>query len=197
MNEGVLAELQAQGADQRDPVRYHYLAALLKRMAGQPESVQRLLAPRVEAAVAALAPPPQPFPTPAAPSADGARALARLNQYLHERSREEPVTLLPGEEPSAASMKSVRRFSEVWSKIAAEQQVSQAVARGPENAGPLNSHRLMLRALGLMRGLSPDYLRRFLEQMDALLWLDQATRRPGQAEGKDGKAGRRAAPRKG
>ena len=34
-------------------------------------------------------------------------------------------------------------------------------------------HRLMLRSLTLMRSLSPDYLGRFLAQMDALLWLDQ------------------------
>jgi hypothetical protein len=69
----------------------------------------------------------------------------------------------------------VRQFTEVWSKISAEQQVVQALHRGPENAGPLNSHRLMLRSLSLMQSLSPDYLRRFLSQMDSLLWLEQAS----------------------
>ena len=71
-------------------------------------------------------------------------------------------------------MKSVRQFSEVWSKISAEQQVVQALHRGPENAGPLNSHKLVLRSLSLMRALSPDYLRRFLSHADTLLWLEQA-----------------------
>ena len=37
------------------------------------------------------------------------------------------------------ALKSVRHFSEVWSHIAAEQQVVQALHRGPENAGPLNA----------------------------------------------------------
>ena len=70
----------------------------------------------------------------------------------------------------------MRGFGEVWSRISAERQVVQALRRGPENAGPLNSHMLILRALTLMRSLSPDYLRRFLAQMDTLLWLDQANR---------------------
>lgn len=61
-----------------------------------------------------------------------------------------------------------------WPRISAEDQVDQTVRRGPENAGPLNSHMLVLRSLALMRQLSPDYLRRFLSHLDALLWLDQA-----------------------
>ena len=87
-------------------------------------------------------------------------------------------------------MKSVRRFSEVWSKIAAEQQVAQAFTRGPENAGPLNAHRLMLRSLALMRSLSPDYLRHFLSQMDSLLWLEQAAAKPARAPLKPGRVAR-------
>ena len=76
---------------------------------------------------------------------------------------------------SLSGMKSVREFSEVWSKISAQRQVAQALDRGPANAGPLNSHRLMLRSLSLMQSLSPDYLRRFLSQTDSLLWLEQAS----------------------
>jgi hypothetical protein len=70
---------------------------------------------------------------------------------------------------------SVRRFRETWSRIAAEDQVTQAVERGPANAGPLNSHMLVLRTLALLRDLSPDYLRRFLSQMETLQWLEQAS----------------------
>ncbi|MBS3995867.1 MAG: DUF2894 domain-containing protein, partial [Hydrogenophaga sp.] len=73
---------------------------------------------------------------------------------------------------------SARRFRETWSRMAAEEQVVRAVGRGPENAGPLNSHQLVLRTLALMRELSPDYLRRFLAHTDALLWLEQAQAKP-------------------
>ena len=42
------------------------------------------------------------------------------------------------------------------------------------NAGPLNSHHLVHRALLLMRELSPEYLNRFMSYVDSLLWIDQA-----------------------
>lgn len=91
-------------------------------------------------------------------------------------------------------MKSVRRFGEVWSKISAEQQVAEAITRGPENAGPLNAHRLVLRSLALMRLLSPDYLRHFLSQVDTLLWLEQAAAKPTKAPLRPGRAARSAKP---
>lgn len=70
--------------------------------------------------------------------------------------------------------------------------LSEAVQRGPENAGPLNSHRLVLRTLGIMRDLSPDYLRRFMTHADTLLWLEQAHGRLKEPPGKTkpAKAGR-------
>jgi hypothetical protein len=71
-------------------------------------------------------------------------------------------------------LRSAVRFRETWSRISAEEEVTQAVDRAPDNAGPLNSHMLVLRTLGLMRELSPDYLRRFMAHAEALLWLDQA-----------------------
>jgi hypothetical protein len=93
-------------------------------------------------------------------------------------------------------MKSVTRFREGWSRLRAETRVTEALGRKPENAGPLNSHALLLRSLDLMRGLSPDYLRRFVTHVDALLWLDQASQKPappkgGRAKGKPAAAARR------
>ncbi|QJW85699.1 DUF2894 domain-containing protein [Ramlibacter terrae] len=52
--------------------------------------------------------------------------------------------------------------------------VAEAVARRPAQAGPLNSHVLVLQTLGMMRELSPDYLRRFIEHVETLQWLEQA-----------------------
>ncbi len=93
----------------------------------------------------------------------GARSLlAELNQHVARVS------------PPASELRSVQAFRETWSRIATDQQVSAAVQGGPDNAGPLNSHRLALRSLALMQGLSPAYVRRFVAQLDALLWLDQA-----------------------
>jgi outer membrane protein OmpA-like peptidoglycan-associated protein len=110
-----------------------------------------------------------------------------LNQYIGtlKRSGDGPlpglglsgpaVEGLASEGAAHRELPSVRRFREAWSRIAAEDQVTQAVERGPANAGPLNSHMLVLRTLALLRDLSPDYLRRFLSQMETLQWLEQAS----------------------
>jgi len=80
---------------------------------------------------------------------------------------------VPGVAPPA-ELKSLRYFRSTWSKLSVEQQLSQALAQVPENAGPLNPHLLVLRSLQGMRDISPDYLNRFMSYVDTLLWLDQA-----------------------
>lgn len=107
--------------------------------------------------------------------------LTQLAQYIRNMKEggidPRPGSGLVNDMEASSEMASVRRFREAWSKIAAEDQVDQAVGRGPVNAGPLNSHILVLRSLALMRTLSPDYLRRFLSHVDTLLWLDQANQK--------------------
>ncbi len=84
---------------------------------------------------------------------------------------------LDADSANRGELKSARRFSETWSKLQSESQVEQALQRSPENAGPFNPHMLMVRSLALMRDLSPDYLHRFMQHADTLLWLDQASAR--------------------
>lgn len=109
--------------------------------------------------------------------------LAQLNHYIahHPRKssseslREYGVDDMDGTD-GVSGMRSVRHFRVVWARITAENQVRKALACGPANAGPLNSHMLVLRCLKLMQSVSPEYLRRFLSHIEALLWLDQASR---------------------
>jgi len=68
----------------------------------------------------------------------------------------------------------VQQFRSTWTRLSADQRLTQALAKVPDNAGPLNSQRLLHRSLALMRDLSPDYLERFVSYVDALLWLDEA-----------------------
>ena len=192
--EAMLETLRAEGLQRHNPARFHYLEVLAQRLPGQPAAVQQVLAQRLEQAVAAYAREARCAAAAAAapgagthPATGAQSPLAQLNHDLRARASAEPHAAATDPLHASAGahlpdMKSVRQFSEVWSKISAEQQVVQALHRGPENAGPLNSHKLVLRSLSLMRALSPDYLRRFMSQMDALLWLDQAgTRAPAQA----------------
>lgn len=89
-------------------------------------------------------------------------------------------------------LRSAQRFRETWERLDAEEAVVQATHRAPENAGPLNSHMLVLRTLALMRELSPHYLRHFLAQTEALLWLEQAQLKAPAGKGKAVKAAPRS-----
>jgi hypothetical protein len=186
-----LEALRGQGAERFDPVRFRYLEVLSDRVDGACGEVRRILEVKLTQALADLG---ERFTAQAqarASQADVAsppavRApLAQLNQYIQQVTQDggHPG---PGRDGAgrAPGIKSADRFRETWSKIAAEKQVDHALGRGPENAGPLNAHMLVLHSLALMRKLSPDYLRRFLAQADALLWLDQVNEKYTLAEAK-------------
>ena len=142
-----------------DPVQAHFVAALTRRLQTAPEAVQRVLRERLQQTWpdhATEAPPSRPART-RAPS-----PLAQLNRDIAANA------------PPARELRSAQRFRETWERLGAEAAVVKATHRAPENAGPLNSHMLVLRTLGLMRELSPHYLRRFLSHTESLLWLEQA-----------------------
>lgn len=168
----LLARLEAlrQAGERLDPVRLHYLELLSQRIATAPAAVQRVLEGKLDAALTGLAQrlaKTQPASSDnEAPRAD--TPLTALNHYLRGLKP-------PGDSDARPDLASVRRFRETWQRITAEDQVAEAVERGPANAGPLNSHRLVLRTLGLLRDLSPDYLRRFLSHVETLQWLEQAS----------------------
>lgn len=111
-------------------------------------------------------------------------ALAKLNGHLRAAERASDGNATGNDQAPAAAtaqgtgeMRSLRRFRQVWTKVAAQDKVQRALQRQPRNAGPLNSHMLVLRTIELMRDLSPDYLSRFVTQLDTLLWLEQASPR--------------------
>ena len=93
-----------------------------------------------------------------------------------------------------AELKSLRYFRSTWSRLSLEQQLSRALAQAPDNAGPLNSHFLVLQALIRMRDIAPSYLEGFVAHAQALLWLEQADGGRGVASRG---AGQKAAARKG
>ena len=178
MSDPTLESLRAVGAHRLDPVRFHYLEMLDLRMRSQPAAVQKLLSQKLHDALAAyeqntrkLRERARSRPNPTA-NTRANTGLLQLNQDLNARARADASQAFTEGTESLSDLRSVRQFSQVWSQIAAEKQVTKALDGGRENAGPLNSHKLMLRSLDLMRTLSPDYLRHFWSQMDSLLWLE-------------------------
>jgi hypothetical protein len=71
----------------------------------------------------------------------------------------------------------VRESRASWARLSVDKQLAKAMDQAPQNAGPINSHMLILRSLAMMREISPDYLSRMVPYVDALLSLD-----PGEAE---------------
>lgn len=214
-----LDDLRNEGAWRLDPVRFRYIESLARRLPTQPEAVRRLLQDKLGQAVAdyaqrhlqarthgqrqtegnlarpvrRLAPGKAGVATPSL-----SPALAELNAYIRSASQALRGPALPGQtdaphEPNAqVELASVRRFRQAWSHQRTQDQVTRAVARKPTQAGPLNSHALALQSLALMQALSPDYLRRFMLQVESLQWLDQAARQYPAVQGKGAKAAKPA-----
>ena len=108
---------------------------------------------------------------------EGARrppALAQLLAHLEHRRGDTASSDTPVAPPAPGDPASLAYFENLWAELKVEQQLAEALAQAPENAGPLNSHLLALQSLKLMRDTSPAYLKRFVAYVDALLWLDQA-----------------------
>ncbi|MCG8313210.1 MAG: DUF2894 domain-containing protein [Pseudomonadales bacterium] len=74
--------------------------------------------------------------------------------------------------PAFSELKSLTLFRDSWVKLNTDKLVTQAIKEAPENAGPLNSHRLVIRSLSAIRDLSPAYMNRFVSYLDTLLWLE-------------------------
>ncbi len=177
------------GLDARvDPVRCRFIEALARRAQAQPAGeARRRLDERVAGLVATY-------------RADAAHAASRsLPAPSIDPPRRGPLAALvdrlaqgttpPGDAAAATAwsapagsaraaapieLKALEHVRNTWSRLDADRRLSQSLAAVPDNAGPLNSHHLVHRALSEMRATSPAYLHRFMAYVDALFWLDQA-----------------------
>lgn len=156
-----IQQLRDRGAGRIDPARMAQLEALARRLAGQPEAVRALAQARMEVALQALEEQLAHAPGERRPAA--ARAAG---------ARQKPQAPRLPREPASQEMQSVIRFRRSWANGRAQERVAAAAARRPANAGPLNSHVLVLQSLDMMRALPGDYLRRFLTQVETLQWLE-------------------------
>jgi hypothetical protein len=188
-----IATLEAwrQRGDHRfDPVRFHFIEALARRAAGYEGDARRLLDERLHTHMAAYAEAlrksreashaPADEPTPAARS-----GLAELVEHIGQHASPSAIGSASTPSPSG-ELKTLRYFKSTWARLSADRRLHQSLAKVPENAGPLNSHHLVHRALTLMRDVSPEYLNKFMSYVDGLLWLDDANARGPAAAGAQG-----------
>lgn len=185
-----LRALLEAGAQRLDPVQFHYLEALATRIPADAGALRNHLEDRLQEAVEAYARrwdalaggdsarPQRPSSGPSARlPGTSLQALQALNIRLREQARAGASADRLVDTADREEMKSVRQFRASWSRIAAQNRLQQALALGPDNAGPLNSHKLVLQALERMGAVSPHYVQRFMSHVDGLLLLDKVTPR--------------------
>ena len=173
-----LDALRSAGRQALDPVHFRYLETLAQRLPTQSGAVQHHLCAalgnaltdferRCAIAPAALGRVPL--------RRAGLNSLKALNTQLRMPQADSPTGAAPTPARGVPEMKSVQQFKQAWGRMKVQDQVGHALTQGPANAGPLNSHRLVLRTLGLMQDLSPAYLHHFMSHLDTLLQLDTLT----------------------
>jgi Protein of unknown function (DUF2894) len=171
--ENLLAELQVRGAAQHDPVGWHYIQALAARSHASTGGAHVLLHDKLRQVLDKFTKQMQAAPHTATATGTQSRPspLAALLQDIAQHSPNNPP-----DKPAnwRAESPHIQQFRHQLGKIQVQKQVSLAIAQAPQNAGPINSHMLVLRSLGLMRDISPDYLNRFMGYIDAMLSLDEA-----------------------
>lgn len=178
-------ELMRQaGAHDFDAVGWHYIEVLTAKTQTHSGTTQALLQAKLDKALGdllarmAAAKSLGQSAAPTALMAPVSTSPSPLGQLLQEMAPlSQPTPSAPARDKSTAwraENPRVQQFRKTLSKLSVQKQVTQAIAQAPHNAGPINSHMLVLRSLGLMRELSPDYLNRFMAYVDTLLCLEEA-----------------------
>lgn len=203
----LVESLRVRGAERFDPVRFRFIEALARRSSACRGDARRFLDARLATLVSDYR---ERFERAEDKDHDalvrreglGNTPLGELLAHIARQAADGGAGgAIPAADPVAepqAELRSVRYFRSTWSRLSVDRQLSLAFAQAPENAGPLNSHFLVLQSLRQMRDISPEYLQQFMAYVDALLWLDQAdagrnaTRKAGAkgAREKKGKSGR-------
>lgn len=104
-----------------------------------------------------------------------AQLVSQLQPALAGATGQPPAQQAPSRTSAPAApaleLKTVRESRATWARMSVDRELALAMKQGPQNAGPINSHMLVLRSLALMQEISPDYLSRFVSYVDTLLFL--------------------------
>ncbi len=176
MNEDVLVTLdalRAAGAPRFDAVGWHYIETLAGRTQAQSGKAQALLTRKLQRSLDSMGERINAA-AQATPTDQGHSKASPLAALLQEIKAQEQSVGQPINSVWRAENPRIQQFRKQLNQISVQKQVKQAIAQAPVNAGPINSHMLVLRSLGWMRDISPDYLNRFMGHVDTLLCLEDA-----------------------
>lgn len=144
---------------------------------------------------------------PTAPQSGG--PLSALTADLNRHSLAHAIGLLTPDAPTRIPSTDTDRkdetpmpqldmlayFRGIWSQLHSQQQIRQSQVQIPDNAGPLNSSRIISQALARLQTLSPAYLREQLAYLDTLAQLESLpTPAPAKPPARPAAPGRKPAP---
>ncbi|MDV3502700.1 DUF2894 domain-containing protein [Marinobacter sp. M-5] len=194
----LLADLKQAGKDQVDPVHFRYLEVLEHRLRAKGLQGSRHWQKLAQAVAEYQARSEQQAGAeqPELSGQTGQRSPLQLLLEALNHSAEPPATHAPsslerlifGEEPGEATqsaatnrsprpLKAMTRAQADRGHQALHERIRQAIEQTPENAGPINAHRLVSRAIATMETLSPEYLNRFVNYADTLLALERLAKK--------------------
>ncbi|MEP1895675.1 DUF2894 domain-containing protein [Alloalcanivorax venustensis] len=162
----VLAQLEAlrqAGAHHRDPVRFAYLESFATRLAESRRAPSQKHQEKLEQALADYqartdtddesqddhATPPYQSP------------LATL------------LTRLRGDGDAPRDLKALAPIREAQARQQLAARIQHAITHTPGDAGPLNAHRQVARALAALQDISPQYLEHLVSYLDDLMVLEK------------------------
>lgn len=182
--ETLQASLQAcrlQGYDRIAPLRFYYLAELVERTASRPQDSdvfsQRLLtkASRLlkEFQDACQHKKNKTQPVSAGVTASSSiAALKALNSRLKKRlDLNEPNQAVTQERLPRQDLQAVKHYQQMFEKMAVERLLNRVMQEIPENAGPLNPERMVIRCLSALQDISPAYAMRLISYYESLICL--------------------------
>lgn len=190
-----LDQLRLDGADAVDPVGFRYLDALERRLRERGleqgrhwEKLRRGLADyeakqRQTGDIGPDERSPERLTSLSdltallnAPSSEPAGRKASPLSELLANADFEPNAAMPGDTAPSGSprpLKAAMRARALQGERTLERRIQSAIEQSPANAGPMNAHRLVSRALGELQRLSPAYLKRFASYTDLLQSLEK------------------------
>ena len=163
------------GAGRVDPVGFHRLEALLRRCEAADADLQAILQPRIRALADALEHALSRAATPRGAAADAGPLAALVAECEARRASGadgETGTVSPEAPVVHPQPPALQQARQLWKAVRTERQLRQSLEAPREDAGPLNSARLVNRMLLCMGEASPPYLEQLIGYVDVLSELE-------------------------
>jgi len=158
-----LRTLRQAGAHHRDPVRFAYLESFATRLAESRRAPSQKHQEKLEQALADYR----------------ARTDAgdEENQGDAATPYRSPLAMLlqtlRGDGDAPRDLKALAPIREAQAKQQLAARIQHAISHTPGDAGPLNAHRQVARALAALQDISPEYLEHLVTYLDDLMVLEK------------------------